>query len=80
MDTRGSFPGGKAARHEADQSPPSSADVKNTWVYTSTPPIRLHGVVLEVQWQLYLYLCTTSSPLVFIHVTIKWKTENEVQL
>jgi hypothetical protein len=28
-------------------SPPSSANVKNAWSYTSTPPIRLHGVVLS---------------------------------
>jgi hypothetical protein len=28
MGTRGSFPGGKAARREADHSPPSSAEVK----------------------------------------------------
>jgi hypothetical protein len=41
MGTRGSFPGG-----EADHSPPSSAEVKNAWSYSSTPPIRLHGVVL----------------------------------
>jgi hypothetical protein len=32
---------------EADQSPPPSAEVKNGWSYTSTPPIRLHGVVLS---------------------------------
>jgi hypothetical protein len=29
------------------QSPPSGAEVKNTWSYTSAPPIRLHGVVLS---------------------------------
>jgi hypothetical protein len=28
-------------------SPPSSAEVKNAWSYTATPPIRLHGVVLS---------------------------------
>jgi hypothetical protein len=33
--------------HEADHSPPSSAEVKNAWSYNSTPPIRLHGVVLS---------------------------------
>jgi hypothetical protein len=27
-------------------TPPSSAEVKNAWSYTSSPPIRLHGVVL----------------------------------
>jgi hypothetical protein len=32
---------------EADHSPPSSAKVKNAWSYTSTPPIRLHGVLLS---------------------------------
>jgi hypothetical protein len=26
---------------------PSSAEVMNEWRYTSTPPIRLHGVVLS---------------------------------
>jgi hypothetical protein len=32
---------------EADHSPPSNAEVKNAWNYTSTPPIRLHEVVLS---------------------------------
>jgi hypothetical protein len=32
---------------EADHSPPSSAEVKNTWSYTSTPPVHLHGLVLS---------------------------------
>jgi hypothetical protein len=31
-------PGVKRQRHEADHSPPTSADVKNTWIYTSIPP------------------------------------------
>jgi hypothetical protein len=35
---RGTFPAGKAAGREADHSPPTSAEVKETWVYTSTPP------------------------------------------
>jgi hypothetical protein len=33
--------------HEADPSPPFNAEVKNVWSYTSTPPIRLHGVALS---------------------------------
>jgi hypothetical protein len=37
MSTRGPFLRGKAAGHEADHSPPSSAEVKNAWIYTSTP-------------------------------------------
>jgi hypothetical protein len=32
---------------EADHSPPSSAEVKNGWSYTSTLPIRFQGVVLS---------------------------------
>jgi hypothetical protein len=32
MCTRGSFPGGKV-----DHSPPTSAEVKKMWIYTSTP-------------------------------------------
>jgi hypothetical protein len=31
----------------ADLSPPISAEVKKTWIYISTSPIRLHGVVLN---------------------------------
>jgi hypothetical protein len=47
MGTRGSFSGGKAAGAWSCHSPPSSAEVKNRWNYTSTTPIRLHGVVLS---------------------------------
>jgi hypothetical protein len=47
MGTGGSFPGVKRPGRRADHSPPSSAEVKNAWSYTSTHPIRLHGVVLS---------------------------------
>jgi len=46
MGTVGFFPEGKQPGREADHSPPSSAEVKDAWSYTSTPPIRLNGVVL----------------------------------
>jgi hypothetical protein len=36
----------KQSGREDDHSPPSSTEVKIAWSYTSTPPIRLHGVVL----------------------------------
>jgi len=39
------FPG--VAVRDADHSPRSSTEVKNLWNYTSTPPIRLHGVVIN---------------------------------
>jgi hypothetical protein len=32
---------------QADHSPPSSANVKNAWSYTSTAVTFLHGVVLN---------------------------------
>jgi hypothetical protein len=49
--------GVKRPGREADLSPPTSAEVKNAWSYTSTPPIRLHGVVLSsAQRKFYLYL------------------------
>jgi len=39
-------PGAKRPGREVDHSPPSSAEVKNAWSYTSTPS-RLHDVVLK---------------------------------
>jgi len=39
--------GVKQLGHEVDHSPPSSAEVKNVWNYTSTPPVHLHGMVLN---------------------------------
>jgi hypothetical protein len=36
--------GVKRPQHEADHSPPSSAEIKNEWRYTSTPPVYLHDV------------------------------------
>jgi hypothetical protein len=39
--------GVKRPVREADHSPPYSAEVKNEWSYTSTPSIRLYGVVLS---------------------------------
>jgi hypothetical protein len=47
MGIRGTFPRVKPQGCEADHSPLSNAEVKNAWKYTSTPPIRLHGVVLS---------------------------------
>jgi hypothetical protein len=41
------FPGLMRPRSEADRLPPSSGKVKNAWSYTSTPSIRLHGVILS---------------------------------
>jgi hypothetical protein len=42
--TRGSFSAGKAARLEADQSYPSTAEFKNEWSYIPTPLFVFVGV------------------------------------
>jgi hypothetical protein len=34
--TEALYPGLKRSRREADHSPPTSAEFKNTWIYTST--------------------------------------------
>jgi hypothetical protein len=38
MGTGGSTRGVKRLGREADHPPPTSAEVKKAWVYTSTPP------------------------------------------
>jgi hypothetical protein len=43
----GALSGLKRPGREADNSPPSSAEVKYAWRHTSTPPVHLHGVVLS---------------------------------
>jgi hypothetical protein len=47
--TGGSFRGVKRPVREAYHSSPSRAEVKNAWSYTSTPQIRVHGVVPVAQ-------------------------------
>jgi len=39
--------GAKRPGRETDHSPTSVAEIKNAWSYTSTPPMRLHVVVLS---------------------------------
>jgi hypothetical protein len=39
--------GVKRQGREADHSPATNAEIKKTWVYKFTPPIRLHDVVLN---------------------------------
>jgi hypothetical protein len=47
--------GVKRSGREADHSPPSSTEVKNALNYTSTPTIRLYGVVLYPQGKSHQY-------------------------
>jgi len=43
---RAVIPEVKRPGREAYHSPPFRVEIKNVWSYTSTPPIRYHGVVL----------------------------------
>jgi hypothetical protein len=64
---RGLFPREiKRLGREADHSPPSSAEVKKTWIYTSTPPYAFMSqcLISYAQGQLYLCIvCPTTMPL-----------------
>jgi hypothetical protein len=44
---RGPFTGVKRSVFEGRHSPQSSDEIKNEWIYTSTPPICFHGVDRE---------------------------------
>jgi hypothetical protein len=45
---QGLFPRGvNRPRREVDHSPPTCVEVNKTWIYTSTLPVRLHGVVFN---------------------------------
>jgi hypothetical protein len=56
-------PGLKQPGHEADHSSQSSDEVKISWIYASTPPIRLHSELLNYamdksSWRgIYLKTC-----------------------
>jgi hypothetical protein len=52
--------GVKRPGREADQSPASSAEVKNAWSYTSTPQYVFVAWCLVKHRQLYLYLYVAS--------------------
>jgi len=40
-------PGVNRPQRAADHSPPSRAEIKNAWSYTSTSSIRQHGMVFS---------------------------------
>jgi hypothetical protein len=62
----GSFPGVKRPGRGADHPPPSSAEVKKGYSYTSTHPL---GLFRPVTGQLYLLPCikeVVSLPIIII--------------
>jgi hypothetical protein len=64
MGTKGSYPGGKAAKGGADHSP-TSADVQNGWSYTSIPSIHLMVWFLVKNRDNFIF--TLSSPVARHH-------------
>jgi hypothetical protein len=67
----------KRPEREADHSPPSSAEVKNAWSYTSTTKIRLHGVVLGQSTGTTLLSLVYPVPIYV--VPSPWLTNSMVQ-
>jgi hypothetical protein len=83
MGTRALSLGIKRPGREACQSPPSSAEVKNAWSYTSTPPLRLHGVVLSYEkkkhrdnFTFYFHASDVQKTLTRLLMTWVWKDKS----
>jgi hypothetical protein len=61
MGTVGFFPGVMRPGREADHSPPTSAEVKKVWIYTSTPPYSFMAYCLisyaHGQFYLFTFYC-----------------------
>jgi hypothetical protein len=58
---RGSLPAVKWPARGVDHPTPSSAEGKNEWNYTSTPPLWLHGM-LHGDIYIYMQIHTVSYP------------------
>jgi len=72
----GSFLGVKQSGCKVNHSPPSSAEVKNEWSYTSARPRCRHGVVdreictfLTVKWKMRNFRPTMT----FVHIAPEMK-------
>jgi hypothetical protein len=67
MSTRARPWGVKRLGRKADHLPPTTAEVKNSGSYTSTPPLRIHGVVLSLK------STETTSPFREMDYRFTWK-------
>jgi hypothetical protein len=56
----GPFPGVKRPERDVDHSPPSRAQIKTVWSYTSAHPIRLHDVNRNNITDTYFLYCDTA--------------------
>jgi hypothetical protein len=61
MGTGGPFPGVKRQGREADHSLPTSAEVKNPWIYTYTPSC-FPGALLNLVNGMYNFAFTMVTP------------------
>jgi hypothetical protein len=50
------YPGGNAAGGDIHHSPPTSAEIKKMWIYTSTPPYAFMALSTRTSLLLYSYL------------------------
>ena len=57
----GTFPGVKRPGRDADYSPPTIAEVKHEWSYTSTPCLCFHGVARD-KLTFYFYYTFLTYP------------------
>jgi hypothetical protein len=73
VGTRGSFPGVKRPSREVVHSPPSSAEVKNAWSYSSISPIRLNGGVLGWMSRTNLHTHTHTHIYIYIYIYETYK-------
>jgi hypothetical protein len=69
MGTGGSFPGVKRPGREAEHSPPTSTEVKKTWIYTFTPhtPSWRSAHLVKAQGPPFFFLSCSSSQIRVSH-------------
>jgi hypothetical protein len=67
---RGLFPGGvKRTGREADHSPPSTAEIKNAWSYTSTRPYLMAWSLVKQRDRFTLKLPSLFLSVLCIHIS-----------
>jgi hypothetical protein len=79
MGVRGSFPEGKAGSREADHSPPASAEIKKTCIYTPTSPYTFMAQCLVKHTDTFaftsykdLFMQYSSTPYYFVPLWSKY--------
>jgi hypothetical protein len=68
-------PGVKRPRRETDHSPPSSAEVKNTWIFTSTPPYAFTAWCLVNHTDKFTFTFIARGFVSAIYNPVQWGTK-----